>query len=135
MGSQCQPCVTLPCQKIVGICFRSKSLTGGNFLNHWSCSLFLRNLAHCNTLAFNPKSKRPRRSSSSLSTLAPAASVQESEQLRSLRTAHKHLLRMPIAHCGWKNRPIPRASLGCRYMRTSLEVITNTEYVIVDPEK
>ena len=42
-------------------------------------------------------------SSSSLSTrlrLAPGASVQGGEQLRSLRTAQKHLLRMPTLWLG-----------------------------------
>ena len=40
-------------------------------------------------------------SSSSLSTrLAPGASVQGAEQLRSLRTAQKHLLRMPTLWLG-----------------------------------
>ena len=42
-----------------------------------------------------PSSPKSERMSSSLSTLAPGASLQGAEQLRSLRTPQKHLLRMP----------------------------------------
>ena len=57
----------------------------------------------------SPKSERIC-SSSSLSTPAPAASVRESKQMRSLRSAQKHRWRMPTVAGG--KRPILRVSIS-----------------------